>query len=297
MSNIIPIRLSHSTMDLINTCERKFQLEKLLITDSVREETEHTVLGTAYGAAVAHYLVHQDKDAALHHGWLAYWPELESDKKSVPHYVQAFDRSIHKLDKLLDDYEVAYFKGKPAIELSFRINVNPAYYYVGYVDVVLKNRHDGTYFPVDAKTTGLNLHDLSPAYQNSGQVLGYSIVVDAVAGEELSHYGCGYFVAQLKKDYEVDVHALFFRKTLLDRLNWFITLWMDIRKLELYEEVVFYPRRGQSCLKYNRQCKFFGIYTLSSADVPRQREVDEIEYDFTFDLDTLIDDHIQRINK
>lgn len=291
-----PIRLSHSTLDLFNTCERKFQLEKLLITDSVREDSPDTVLGTAYGAAVAHYLVNQDKDAALHHGWLAYWPELENDKKSVPHYVNAFERSLHKLDKLLDDYEVAFFKGKPATELSFRIDVSPEYYYVGYVDVVLKNRFDNTYFATDAKTTGLNLLDLSPVYQNSSQVLSYSIVLDAVVGSELAHYGCGYFVAQLKKDYEVEVHPLFFRKTLLDRLNWFITLGGDIKRLELAEELGFYPRRGGACLKYNRQCKFFGICTLSSQDIPRKREVDTIEYDFTFDLDTLIDDHLRRIN-
>ena len=294
---MIPIRLSHSTLDIVNTCERKFQLEKLLISDTSKDETADTVLGKAYGVGVASYLVDQDKEQALYKAWLEYWPELETDKKSINHCTHALERSFPALDKLLQDYEVATLKdGKPAVELSFRININPQYYYVGYVDVVLRNKWDGVYVATDAKTTGLNLIDLSPAYQNSGQVLSYSIVLDSIVGQELAHYGCGYFVAQLKKDFEVVVHPLIFRKTLLDRLNWFITLGMDIKRLELSEEIGFYPRRGSACLKYNRQCKFFGTCTLSSQDKPRVREEDTIAYDFVFDLDTLIDDHLRRIN-
>lgn len=297
-AKIVPIRLSHSTIEVFNTCERKFQLEKLLITDSAREDTPDTVLGTAYGAGVADYLVHQDQTQALYKAWLAYWPELESDKKSVPHAIAALEKSFPVLDKLLMDYEVAKLKdGKPAIELSFRIDINPTYYYVGYVDVVLRNRWDNTYVALDAKSTGLALLDLSPVYQNSAQVLGYSIVLDSIVGEELADYGCGYFVAQLKKDFEIVIHPLVFRKTLLDRLNWFITLGGDIKRFELAEELSFYPRRGSSCLKYNRPCKFFGTCTLSSQDIPRVREEDTIAYDFVFDLDNLIDNHLRRINK
>lgn len=296
-TNPVPIRLSHSTLEVFNTCERKFQLEKLLVTDSVREDTPDTVLGTAYGAGVAEYLVSQDEEAALYKAWMAYWPELESDKKSIPHAIAALEKSFPVLDKLLMDYEVARLKdGKPAVELSFRIDINPMYYFVGYVDVVLRSRWDNTYVALDAKSTGLALLDLALVYQNSAQVLGYSIVLDSIVGEELADYGCGYFVAQLKRDFEIVIHPLVFRKTLLDRLNWFITLGGDIKRFELAEELGFYPRRGSSCLKYNRPCKFFGICTLSSQDIPRKREPDEIEYDFVFDLDNLIDNHLKRIN-
>lgn len=291
-----PIRLSHSTLDVMNRCERLFQLEKLLVTDSTRDESADLSLGSAYGVGVADYLVHQDPNRALYQTWLAYWPELETDKKSVPHVIAAMLKSFSVLDTLLRDYEVLTFNGKPAVELSFRVNITPRYYYVGYIDAVLRHRYDKTCLAIDAKTTGLQLLDLSPVYQNSGQVLSYSIALDKIVGEKMSNYAIGYFVAQLGKNFKIDIHPLVYRKTLLDRLNWFITLGGDIKRLELAEEIGFYPRRGGSCLKYNRPCKHFGTCNLSSQDIPRVIPVDDIEYDFTFELDDLINDHLERIN-
>lgn len=291
-----PIRLSHSTMDLFNRCERLFQMEKLLITASERDETAHTVFGTAFGVGVAEYLVSQDQSKALYKAWLAYWPELETDKKSMTILTDALIKAFPALNSMLEEYEVVQFNGKPATELSFRINISPRYYYVGYIDAVLRNRFDGTCMAIDAKTTGLNLLDLSPLYKNSGQVLGYSIAIDKIVGEKVANYAVGYFVAQVGKDFACKIHPLVFNKTLLDRLNWFITLGGDVKRLELAEELGFYPRRGNSCLMYNRPCKFFGICTLSAGDVPKKIEEDEIEYDFVFDLDDLVNDHLERIN-
>ena len=293
---VIPIRLSHSTFELYNRCERLFQIEKLLASDNVREESEHLSFGTAYGVGVADYFVNQDKDQAIYKAWLAYWPEIESEKKSISLMVNALNASFHKMDTMLRDYEVATFQGKPAVELSFRVNITPQFYYVGYIDVVLKNRWDGTHVVLDAKTTGLNLLDLSPNYEYSGQALGYSIVLDRIVGEKLSSYAVCYFVAQLGKDpYEAKIHPLIFEKTLLDRFNWMLTLGTDIKRLEMAEELGYYPRRGGSCVKFNRVCRHFGTCGLSALDVPKNLEEDTVEYDFVYDLDELIEDHLQRL--
>lgn len=240
--------------------------------------------------------MNQDSDSALYKAWLAYWPEIESDKKSVAHCTLALQKSFPVLDTLLREYEVLTFNGKPAVELSFRINITPEYYYVGYIDVALRNRYDGRGIVFDAKSTGMQLLDLSPLYQNSGQVLGYSIGLDKIMGEKKSQYAVGYFVAQMGKDFSMRIHPLVYQKTLLDRLNWFITLGGDIKRLELAKELGFYPRRGDACLKYNRPCRHFGVCTLSAHDTPRTLEEDDKEYDFVFDLDELIDDHLQRIH-
>lgn len=290
-----PIRLSHSTLEIFNRCERLFQIERLLVTDSVRDTSADLSLGTAYGVGAASYLVHKDPKKALYDAWLSYWPEIETEKKSVPHVVQALLRSFPVLDTILQDYEVLMVHGKPATELSFRINLSPEYYYVGYIDFVLQNKYDKTCVVYDAKSTGLNLLDLSPLYQNSAQVLGYSIALDAMLGESMSHYSLGYLVAQLGKDYNIRIHNLIFEKTLLDRLNWLITLGTDLRRLEEYEALGFYPRRGGSCLKFGKACKQFGVCTLSSMDQRRKQEPDEIGYDFVFELDDLVNSHLERI--
>lgn len=291
----IPIRLSYSTLEEFNRCERYFQLRKLLATDDTRDESADLSFGTAYGVGIAEYMLHQNKNVAIYKAWLAYWPELETDKKNVWLMIHALEASFPMADKLLIDYELLVIKDKPAMELSFRINLTPEYYYVGYIDFVMRNRWDGTCVVWDAKTTGLQLLDLSPLYQNSLQGLGYSIALDAIVGEEQAHYAVGYFVAQLLKDAKVKVQPLVFKKTLLDRLNWLMTLGGDLSRLEQAAQLNFYPRRGSGCLKHNRPCKHFGVCQMSSLDIPRVREEDTTEYDFVFELDDLIADHLRRV--
>jgi hypothetical protein len=293
---VIPIRLSHSSLDVFHECERKWQLEKLLIDPSVREENEHTVFGRALGAGAATYLTTQDTDMALYQAWLTYWPELESDKKNIPLCISALLNMFPRLDTLLMDYEVATFKGRPAVELSFRLDISDEYYFVGYIDVVLRHRISGVYSVFDVKSTGLQLYDLAPLYQNSGQVLGYSVALDRIVGHELGSYGVGYVVAQVNAGKLTSkTHVLTYEKTILDRLQWFMILGLDVKRMESMSELNYYPRRGGSCLSYNRPCRYFGTCTLQSLDLPRKREEDLIQYDFRYSLNELIQDHMNRI--
>jgi len=296
MKKIIPIRLSHSTLETLNNCERKFQLDKLL-QGGRKDESEHTVFGRAYGVGIAAYLVSQDSDRALFEAWLAYWPELETEKKNIPRLMAALEASFVAADTLLMEYEVATFNDKPAVELSFRLNINERYYFVGYIDLVLRNRFTGIYYVLDAKHTGLQLYDLEPLYKHSGQTLGYSVALDRIVGSELSSYGVLYFVAQLGKDFKAKTHVLPFAKTLLDRLNWFVTLGMDVKHLEMMAELNIYPKRHNGCLRFNKPCIYFGTCHLHSLDTPKVQEEDTIEYDFVYDLDDLIESHLDRIKK
>lgn len=293
---IIPIRLSNSAIDQLNTCERLFQLERLLKTDIQREDTEHTVFGKGYGAGIATYLVTQDKEKAIYQLWLSYFPEIETDKKNQARCIAALMSAFPYLDKLLEEYEVVTFEGKPAVELSFRININENYYFVGYVDAVLRNRFTGMCFVGEVKTTGLQFLDLDPLYKNSGQALGYSIALDRIVGSEQSSYGVLYMVAQLGREFKAKQHMLPYNKTLLDRLHWFITLGQDVQRLETMADLGVYPMRGANCVQFMRPCKYFGVCTLNSFDQPKEREEDTIEYDFTYELDDLIDSHIARVN-
>jgi hypothetical protein len=216
---VIPIRLSHSTLNTLYRCKREFQLDRLLDNPNIKEDTKDTVFGKAYGIGVATYFVTQNQDAALFQAWYAYWPELEDDKKNQPRLFAALMASFLTIDTLLMEYEVAYFQGKPAVELSFRLNINEEYYFVGYIDIVLRHKLTGVHFVLDAKTTGLQLLDLAPLYKHSGQALGYSVALDKIVGEQLSSYGVIYFVAQLGKEFKAKIHVLDYAKTLLDRLT------------------------------------------------------------------------------
>jgi len=298
MRKTIPIhatRLSNSTMSLVNTCERKFQLEKLLWTEKPRDETHHTIYGQAYGVGIAEYFINKDVNQAVLKTWLAYHPELEEDKKTVMKCINALLCTIPVIDNLLLEYEVAYFNGKPAAELSFCLSANEDYYYVGYLDLVLRNIFTGKYVVLDAKTTGLELHNLDPLYKNSGQLVGYSIALDAIAGEEQTEYEVIYLVNQTGREFAPVIQPLKYTKTLTDRLNWFITLGLDIDRITRMRELNVFPMRGDSCLKFNKPCYHFATCGLKSSDRPKVDEEDTTEYDFYFELQELIDNHVARV--
>ena len=294
-NKVIPIRLSHSSLETLHECERKWQLDKLLANGTDREDSEHTVFGKAFGVGVAAYAVTQDADMALWQAWYSYWPEIETEKKNIPRLLSALMSSFIELDTLLMEYEVVEFNGKPAVELSFRLEVTDEYYFVGHIDLVLRNRFTGVHYVLDAKTTGLSILDLSPLYKHSGQTLGYSIALDRIVGAELSSYGVIYFVAQLGKDFKAKIHTLTYEKTLMDRLNWFITLGLDVKHLEEMAELNIYPKRHTACLHFMRPCREFGTCDLHALDTPKIRTEDNIAYDFSYKLEDLIADHMRRI--
>lgn len=295
--NTQPLRLSHSTREILHTCERKFQLERLLKGHDEKETSPYFSRGHAWGAGIQTYLVTGDFDLSLFNAWLAYFPEEEF-------YPKVFQSRVlndlvcvkPKLDELRDEYRVAIFNGKPAIELSIRLNINSDYYYVMYVDAVLQNIETKRYGTLELKRTGSNLTDITPLYKNSDQALGYSIGLDQIAGEELSEYDLIYLVGQDQKDSLIPkFHRFVFPKTLYDRLNWFISLGLDVQHLEEMKKINIYPKRGDSCIRFNKPCPHFGICNIYSGDEEKEIPVDENKYQFTYEITEIIENHLRRI--
>jgi hypothetical protein len=274
-----------------------FQLDRLLEGGDKREDYPATVLGHSFGAGIATYLLTKNKELALYKAWLAYHPVVEDKKRTETIALNLVTASFTALDNILQDWEVAYFNGKPAVELSFRLNIDENNYYVGYIDIVLRNKFTGIYAILENKTTALNLFDLSCMYANSGQALGYSIVLDRIAGQELSDYEVQYFVGQLGSGngYQPTIYNFHFPKTLSDRLNWFISLQMDMDHLKQMLELNIFPMRGHNCLQYMRPCKHFSTCQLHGLDTYKEIPVDEIVYDFVYELDDVVASHLERI--
>ena len=300
-NKIDPYRLSHSTLDTLHACEKLFQLSRMSDLEEVREMSPAAIRGTAFGAGVQEYLLSGDMNKALITCWLEYWPN-EEDRPTVSCWRTLNNLILcqNALDEIRYTYEVAVFNSKPAIELSFRLNRQDSkYYYVGFVDIVLIHKTTGVYYILEIKTTGYKISDLRPVYQNSGQGLSYSIVLDKIAGEAQSHYGVLYLVVREKyKDPIPDVYLFDFKKTLVDRLKWFSTLAMDMNHLDQMEALSFYPTRGHSCIRFNRPCYYFNNCQLESLTQQKRPVPEEVEeYDFVYDVDELVDDHLQRVQK
>jgi len=299
------IRLSYTKMDLILSCERKFQLTALLDNFQQKQASEHFAFGHSLETGCLSYLLYKDKDRAMWEAYLAYHEVIDevieipqSLKKSELVAVNMVWAAFPYLDTLLTEWEIAEFNNKPAVQLSFRIDIDDVFYYVGYLDVALRNRFTGKYGVMDVKSTGMNLLSLDPLYMNSEQLIGYSIILDYITGKDNAEYDVYYFVGQIGAGdgFSPKIHPLTFPKSLKDRLNFFITLGMDVERLHKMLDTGIFPQRGHSCLKFNKPCPHLGTCGLHSLDVPKKYEEDTIEYDFVAKLEDLITDHLGRIS-
>jgi hypothetical protein len=291
-----PLRLSHSTLNLFNSCERKFQrlkLQNIQNQDIYFDSKKNNVnldYGSAFGIGIQTYIITQSLEQAIWETIKSYNFANESAAKNALSLVAGIQAFAAEWDA--DFWEIAYFNGKPAAEVSFKIILDEATqdYYCGYIDLVLKNKLSGLHVIIEIKTTGLKLEDIRPLYRNSGQALGYSIVLDSIAGSKQSAWEVLYLVNQLKaQNILPKIHLIPFDKHLRDRLSWLLDMKIDHERILQLLEMDHWPMRGGSCLAWSRPCPIYGICDLVSLEAPDAMIRPEEEWDFIFTLEELIE--------
>lgn len=301
------IRLSHSTLELLHGCERRFQKTKLLDNPGAREESPAMSFGSAVGAAWQCYFVlrtmgHSVEDAlasAQYQAWMHYVPILEDDRRFLERAIWVVKSSVPFLEKMLMEWEIAYLNDRYASELGFNLFIDPKFYYVGYIDLVVRNRRSGRYAIVDIKTTSLRAVDLTPVYKFSDQCLGYSIILDSIAGADQAEYDVMYWVMQLANTkgemYLPQFKEYVFPKTLKDRFDWFLKLYLDVNYIKGLQDLDAYPKRGSYCMSFNKVCKFFNECQFTASDRPAFYVPDATVYDFNYKLEDILHDHMERL--
>lgn len=187
--------------------------------------------------------------------------ENEKQQKSYWLAVLAVQKFIAMRDNgYLQDYELVWYNGKPAVELSFRILLPDRFTYRGHVDAVLQHKVTGAVVVLECKTHSGNT--LNPAqFKNSAQAIGYSIVLDVIF-PALSAYDVLYLVYRTK---DREFEQLRFAKSYLQRALWIQELLLDVESIRMYDTVGVFPMRGESCVgKFNRECQYLQVCTLST---------------------------------
>lgn len=284
-------QLSHSSRTTLHKCPRKYQLYRLNSKDTGEEDVAQSVTfayGTAVGVGLQSALENKSEDQIIIDTFLAWDCDLlhENTKQQKSMWTAIFAVQRFMLIReqgYLEDYELVYYEGKPAVELSFRIHLPNGYTYRGYVDGVLQSKSTGKILVLEAKTTSGTAN--SAQYKNSGQALGYSVVLDKIF-PALSSYDVLYLVWGTKsKDYT----EFFFEKSLLMRALWLQELLIDTLHIDLYEEYQTYPMHGETCNDFFRECEYLGLCTLSTERLVKpftEKAFNKIEAEeYTFELD------------
>lgn len=297
--------VSYSTFSNLHTCERKFALKKLQQA-SVSEDGSfipYTNIDFAFGKAIesgvqATFLGKGIQETFLDM-FLAWDMPLNAahpkgDAKSFTDAFIAIEKFRIIKDTIFPGWEIAYFKGKPAIELAMLVDIETGHYYVGHADIILYHPRERRYRVLEIKTTGSkNLHEAM--YKNSDQATGYSIMLDSIATDrdETATFEVFYLVFSTS----LDSWKLFeFTKSRSMRAGWINTILLDIQRVNIYKQAGYWPKRGGSCFDYYRPCEFFNICDLGfehfnvrgQFDTVSREDLDKHKFDFKFKISEII---------
>lgn len=296
-------QLSYSSLLTLHSCPRKFQLYRLRSTFRAEESIKSTVtfaFGHVVGTGIAEIFQGVPVDQVIWNMFLGWHTDLASrdDKldKSIYTAIFAIQRLVAMREAgFLKEYELVYYQGKPATELSFAIDFPDGFRLRGFVDAVLRHKTTGAVIVLECKTTGAVT--LNPAtYKNSSQAIGYSVVLDVIY-PELSAYEVLYLVYQTKsKEYT----PIPFEKSYLQRALWIQELLLDIESIKMYEDAEVYPMRGESCFSFFRECEYFNTCQLSTKYLTKpctENEVDHTEYQIKLSLSDLLETQLKKTEK
>lgn len=281
--------LSYSFQTLLHTCPRKYQLTRIRATQDEQDPLVSNnqnltfAFGHIVGSGIQDVMCEKDYNTVVFNMFLAYHADLldRNDKqvKSFWHAMLAIDRLISLREQgFLDEYELVYYKGAPAIELSFLIQLPDGFKMRGSVDAILRHKESGKILVLECKTSSSTTLN-GATYKNSSQALGYSVILD-ILFPEASGYDVLYLVYLTKQQTYEQLH---FHKNHTQKALWIQELLLDVETLKLYEISGVYPMYGHSCYDFFRECEFFQTCNLSTKllTTPQSKE-DNTETNSTY---------------
>ena len=293
-------QLSYSSILSLHSCPRKFQLAKLRTSQRTEESAKSTVtfaFGHVVGEGIQLALEGASQEQVVWKMFLGWHTDLfAEDPKLNKSFFQACIalRRFYALRAagFLDDYELVYYNGKPACELSFSVLFPDGFRLRGFVDAVLRHTLTGKVIILECKTTGSAT--INPAtYKNSAQAIGYSIVLDSIF-PDLSSYEVLYLIYNTKSG---EYLSLPFQKTYLQRALWIRELLLDIETIKMYEEAEVFPMHGESCYSFFRECEYLNVCQLSTEYLTKPctpDQEDKTEYQVVLTLENLLDTQLAK---
>lgn len=297
--------VSYSTFGNLHTCERKFALKKLqqAATSAQGDYIPYTNVDFSFGKAIetgvqSTFLGKGTKEIFL--DMFLAW-DMPLNAAHPKGYAKSFTDAVIAIEKfriikdtIFPGWVIAYFNGKPAIELAMLIDLETGHYYVGHADIILWHPNERRYRVLEIKTSGFtNLHEAM--YKNSDQATGYSIMLDSIAAdmESTATFEVFYLVFATGLD---SWKPFEFTKSRSMRAGWINTILLDIQRVSIYKEAGYWPKRGGSCFDFFRPCEFFNICDLGfehfnprgDFDIVNKEDLDKHAFDFKFKLSEII---------
>jgi hypothetical protein len=114
---------------------------------------------------------------------------------------------------------------------------------------------------LELKSTSVSSNEAN--YKNSSQALGYSVILDSLGTEQQS-FDVLYLVYNTRAQ---EFQQLLFTKFFHQKVDFINSLVMDTELITKYEAAGHFPKYGESCYNYFRNCEFYDVCGLSNASL------------------------------
>lgn len=298
---------SHSTSELWNACERKFACSKLQQNQPIQIDDVVTLEGNidfAFGRAiesgVQSALLGNPREKIFFDMFLAW--DIKLMQQHPKNYAKTFTDAVIAIDKfmyiktqLMQGWEIAMFKGRPAIELAMLLDMENGFYYVGHADIILFHPIFKLYRVMEIKTNGMKNID-EALYKNSGQALGYSIFVDQIASSEelAATFEVQYLVFGSGLDQWTNYE---FTKSRSNRADWINSILIDLQRIDTSRKLNYFPKRGNQCFNWGRRCQYYDSCDLDPSSfnptgkfaLITEDEIGQHAFDFRFKFSEVLE--------
>lgn len=277
------LRVSYSSLNVLEGCNRKFEFRKLYPkAERIKEDFYAAECGKALHEGQQEYLVNRDFDRAIWAFMQKFPYQLEFDQEND---YRGFDACLNTLeemligtDSILGDYELAHIKRPntvvelaagltggvvvPAIEVPFEIRFKGitlpdgrGIAFNGFLDAALYNRKQNRFRTCDIKTSRLRVEDATPKYKYDAQQVPYGLVLDHIAQGTVESFSVLYYDCYIDL-VDASVKAYEFTKTRTDIEEWIINKAIQFRKIEQLMLMDYFPRTDSGCLSYGKPCVY-----------------------------------------
>ena len=236
--NLLKLQLSHSSQMTYHNCARKFEFTKLF-NKGVSLQTVPMGAGSALHAGVQSYLTDYNIDKAIYNLSLDYPAEVYAD---FPVPTRSLEACVATLEDFINsgilyDYELVHIENfGPGREIFFEIHfpklaTHIPFSYIGYIDLLLKNKSTGEILVADIKTHRDN-QVTEKAYKFSQQCTPYSLVIGQALGQDTIEQLNILYISMYIDIYKPETKLFYFTKSQADITEWATEIRNDILTID-----------------------------------------------------------------
>jgi hypothetical protein len=266
------LRVSYSSLNLADSCLRKFEFNKLYPRRARDPDAFAADVGTALHHGYQDYLVHQNEESAMwalmrDYPYLQEWNQTRDDR-SLEAAMATLDEMMHEAK--MTEWEWMTIKRPdgeivPAVEVPFELRLKGldlpdgrGVAFTGFMDAALRHLGHGGVRTMDIKTHRRTLEDATSKYRFDSQQVPYGICLEHIQGHRIDEFEVLYL------DCFVDlvnprVHLYPFMKDSVDLQEWLINTVLRVQRIQRAMEMDYFPRTDGGCLNWNRPCYFLEV--------------------------------------